>query len=197
MYLAQFPLMYGMEMIKLLKIFSLITVDCLVDVSDINYDEACKLLTKTLTGIKTKSIREFEFINNHFNIISSEIDSGCACLALKICVSLCKNIDAQSINIHIGKKPINNDLSVDIHKDLVELQIYMTTIYLLSSKNITNVYTFDTIVYHVAFLLKKKLFVSQEMDLSKKITTDTKDLYQHFKLFSYHNFVKYFYLDTI
>lgn len=131
-----------------------------IDVSDYNYNDACRLLTKTLTGIKTESIREFEFINNHFNIISSEIDSGMWRYFgnfKNILVSLCKNIDAHSINIHIGKKPINIDLSVDIHKDLGGITDIHDLIYLLSSKNITNVYTFDTIVYHIAFLLNKKI----------------------------------------
>ena len=44
--------------------------------------------------------------------------------------------------IYSGKKPINNDLSVDIHKDLGGITDIHDLIYLLSSKNITNVYTF-------------------------------------------------------
>ena len=130
-----------------------------IDRSEANYHDACQLLRETLSRLHTKSISKLEFTKSHFNIISSEIDSGkwrYFGAFHQVLRSLCNKIDTNSTNVHIGKKPLAVDLSIDVYIDLGGNTNVHELIHLLSSKNITNVYTFDTIVYHIAFLLNKK-----------------------------------------
>tara|TARA_B100001063_G_scaffold240147_1_gene264726 strand:- start:472 stop:1305 length:834 start_codon:yes stop_codon:yes gene_type:complete len=129
-------------------------------VSDTDYLSACSLLKNLLANIKLDVTMRHDFEHTHFNILSTEIDSGAWRYfgALKRSANnLCNKIDSKFINVHVGKNLIMDSMAVDIYKDLGGLTNVHQLIALLSNKNIKNVYTFDTLIYHIAFLFNHNI----------------------------------------
>ncbi len=129
-------------------------------VCDTDYLSACSLLKNLLVNIKPRVTMRYDFENINFNIISTEIDSGSwryFGTLKKSTHNLCNKIDPKHVNVHVGKNMIKNNLPIEIYKDLGGSTNIHQLIALLSNKNIKNVYTFDTLVYHIAFLFNQNI----------------------------------------